>query len=190
MTPGDVAIVIGVGGVGANALQGCRNQSAAHIIAVDTDEKKCKMASTFGATSATTSLEEAAEQARNLTNGQGADVAIITVGVNSGRLIGEALNAVRKAGTVVVTATGSATVESEIPVNLTTLPMYQKRIQGAIYGGCSPASAIPNLARLYLTGHLLLDELVTQRYPLSGINEGYADMRAGQNIRGVIDFSL
>lgn len=37
-------------------------------------------------------------------------------------------------------------------------------------------------------GHLKLDELVTRRYRLEGINEALADMRVGRNIRGVIEF--
>jgi S-(hydroxymethyl)glutathione dehydrogenase/alcohol dehydrogenase len=39
-----------------------------------------------------------------------------------------------------------------------------------------------------VTGKLHLDELITTRYRLEQINDGYADMHAGKNIRGVIDF--
>ena len=39
---------------------------------------------------------------------------------------------------------------------------------------------------LYREGQLDLDGLVTKTYPLDGINEGYDDMRAGRNIRGVL----
>jgi len=34
----------------------------------------------------------------------------------------------------------------------------------------------------------MLDELVTGVYTLEQINDGYADMAAGRNIRGVIRF--
>ncbi|MGB3352187.1 MAG: alcohol dehydrogenase, partial [Mycobacterium sp.] len=37
-------------------------------------------------------------------------------------------------------------------------------------------------------GHLKLDELITREYTLDQINEGYADMRSGRNIRGLIRF--
>ena len=39
---------------------------------------------------------------------------------------------------------------------------------------------------MYQTGQLKLDELITTTYTLEDINEGYADMHAGKNIRGVI----
>ena len=35
----------------------------------------------------------------------------------------------------------------------------------------------------------MLDELITARYTLDQINEGYADMHAGKNLRGVIEFA-
>jgi S-(hydroxymethyl)glutathione dehydrogenase/alcohol dehydrogenase len=42
------------------------------------------------------------------------------------------------------------------------------------------------MLRLYREGKLLLDETVTTEYKLEDINDGYADMLAGRNIRGVI----
>ncbi|MGA9374775.1 MAG: alcohol dehydrogenase, partial [Mycobacterium sp.] len=41
---------------------------------------------------------------------------------------------------------------------------------------------------LYNAGQLKLDELITREYTLDQINEGYADMRSGRNIRGLIRF--
>ena len=34
----------------------------------------------------------------------------------------------------------------------------------------------------------MLDELITTRYPLEEINQGYADMNAGKNIRGLVEY--
>ncbi|MET0703153.1 MAG: alcohol dehydrogenase, partial [Mycobacterium sp.] len=45
----------------------------------------------------------------------------------------------------------------------------------------------PQLLSLYTSGTLKLDELVTKRYRLEDINVAVADMRAGENIRGIID---
>jgi Zn-dependent alcohol dehydrogenase len=55
-----------------------------------------------------------------------------------------------------------------------------------LFGASSPSRDIPLMLELYRQGRLRLDELVTTRYPLDKINEGYADMHAGRNIRGVI----
>ena len=39
---------------------------------------------------------------------------------------------------------------------------------------------------LCTNGDLKLDELITNRYTLDQINQGYEDMLAGRNIRGVL----
>lgn len=186
LQPGDVAIVMGIGGVGANAVQGCRHMGASHIIAVDPVPMKQEMSLVLGATQAVSTIDEAAAAARSLTNGQGADAAIVTIGVTTGRHIAQALSAIGKGGTVVVAGVGGAT---EMTVSADELASYQKRIQGSAYGGISPRNVVPRLFEMYRTGQLLLDELVTRTYDLDDINQAYDDMRNGLNIRGVIEFS-
>ncbi len=185
--PGDVVIVMGTGGIGMNAVQGAKHAGASRIIAVDTAEFKRTSALKLGATDACTTMNEATDLAQSLTNGQGADSAIVTVGLAEGQHVAQAFASIRKAGTVVLTA--MANIDSnEIPINLFELAMFQKRIQGALFGMMSPAVAIPYFLNLYQNGNLLLDELATKRYSLQEINTGYADMHAGTNIRGVVDF--
>ena len=46
----------------------------------------------------------------------------------------------------------------------------------------------PGLARAYLEGQLMLDELITQRIRLEAINEGFSALRQGKVIRSVITF--
>jgi NDMA-dependent alcohol dehydrogenase len=189
IAPGDVVIVMGVGGVGINAVQGAAHAGAGRIIAVDPTEFKREFALELGATEAFTNMDVAADFARSLTNGQGADSAIVTVGVIEGHHVAEAFRSIRKAGTVVVTSQG-AVDKSGMDINLFEISMYQKRIQGALYGMGSPRRAVPQLIELYRLGKLKLDELVTRRYELDQINEAYDDMRSGRNIRGVIDFPI
>jgi S-(hydroxymethyl)glutathione dehydrogenase/alcohol dehydrogenase len=71
-------------------------------------------------------------------------------------------------------------------VNLFEIAMYQKQIRGTIFGSLNPRADIPKLLGLYREGQLKLDELITKRYRLDDINEGYEAMRSGENIRGVI----
>ena len=71
MKPGDVVIVIGIGGIGINAVQGARHAGATKIIAVDPVAMKRDAALKLGATDAFDNIEEAAQLARELTNGQG-----------------------------------------------------------------------------------------------------------------------
>jgi Zn-dependent alcohol dehydrogenase len=64
----------------------------------------------------------------------------------------------------------------------------QKAVMGAVYGFASPRVQVPELLRLYRTGDLKLRELITRRYALDDINEGYADLEAGKNLRGMVVF--
>ena len=50
----------------------------------------------------------------------------------------------------------------------------------------APLVDVPLLIGLYQAGKLKLDELITRRYSLDQVNEGYQDMLDGKNIRGVI----
>ncbi len=185
--PGQVVIVMGVGGIGINAVQGAAHAGAGRVIAVDPVGLKREAALRLGATDALDSMEAAADLARSVTDGQGADSTIITVGVLSGEHIGQAFDSVRKGGTVVITAVAPMALD-HIPVSPFVLAMYQKRLQGCLYGMMSPSSDVPRLLDMYRSGQLKLDELVTRTYRLDEINVGYADMHAGTNIRGVIEF--
>jgi len=183
--PGDVVIVMGVGGIGINAVQGASHAGASVIVAVDPVELKRTTALKLGATHAAQTMAEARELVAPLTNGQGADSCIVCVGVTNGGHIAEGLEAVRKGGTCVATGIGNL-LETGIPVSPTLLTLYQKRIQGSLFGASNPSKDIPLMLELYRQGRLRLDELVSQTYSLDKINEGYADMHAGRNIRGVI----
>lgn len=186
--PGETVVVMGVGGIGINAVQGAAFAGAANVIAVDPVEMKRETALGLGATHAAASMEEGTEIAAELTGGVGADSAIVTVGVVNAQYVGEAAKAVRKAGTVVVTGVANA-AEVGIDVSLFELTLFQKRIQGSLFGGCSPHVDIPWLLDLYRGGHLKLDELITKSYSLDEVNQGYADMEAGHNVRGIIEFA-
>src|SRR5215472_11444920 len=79
--PGDTTVVYGVGGVGINAIQGAAHAGARCVIAVDPVAFKRETALKLGATHAVASAEEAHELVLQLTQGVGADQALITVGV-------------------------------------------------------------------------------------------------------------
>jgi Zn-dependent alcohol dehydrogenase len=184
---GDVVLVIGCGGIGINAVQGAAHMGASRVVAVDPQPFKREMALKLGATDVFADIASAREFVQSLTNGQGAASAIVAIGVTTGQDVADAFQAVQKAGTVVVTGIGKFD-ECNVPISLLELSMYQKRLQGSLYGSGAPGEQIPALLDLYRSGALKLDELVTRRYRLDDINEAYADMHAGMNIRGVIEF--
>jgi NDMA-dependent alcohol dehydrogenase len=186
--PGETVVVVGIGGVGINAVQGARVAGARNIVAVDPLDFKQKAALDLGATHTAASMQEALPLVTELTLGQLADSVILTPGVLYGELLGQALSLVGKNGTCVVTAIAPM-AQMQADINLFELAMWQKEVRGVIFGAGNPRFDIPNLLALYRSGQLKLDELITQTYRLDQINEGYQDMRDGKNIRGVITFT-
>ncbi|MBB1152149.1 NDMA-dependent alcohol dehydrogenase [Amycolatopsis dendrobii] len=186
--PGDVVIVMGAGGIGMNAVQGARYVGAEHVLAVDPVAMKRELAVKLGATEAFADMAEATERARSLTNGQGADAAIVCVGVLAADHLAQGHAAIRKGGTLVVTSAAKHDLAG-IPVPLLEFTMSEKRIQGALYGMGGPAREIPLMLDLYRNGSLKLEELITRTYDLEQVNEAYADLHAGLNIRGVVSFA-
>jgi NDMA-dependent alcohol dehydrogenase len=185
VSPGETVIVYGSGGVGINAVQGAAYAGAANVVVVDPVEFKRTSAMEFGATHAVATAAEAHDLTQELTWGVGADKAIITMGVTDQPTISAAFEAIGKAG--VITITGLAPVgEDTIQLPSGMLTLWEKRIQGALFGSCNPLYDIPKLLNLYRQGDLKLDELITRRYTLDDINQGYSDLLGGRNIRGVI----
>lgn len=183
--PGETVIIMGIGGIGINAVQGASHAGASHVIAVDPIPFKREVAEQVGATHSFDNMAAATEFAQSVTNGQGADSAIVTTGVLTSEHVAEAFASIRKAGTVVVTGLGNL-VDSKVEVSAGELTLFQKRIQGSLFGASNPSKDIPWMLSLYQNGQLKLDELVTKTYSLDEVNQGYADMHAGENIRGVI----
>jgi S-(hydroxymethyl)glutathione dehydrogenase/alcohol dehydrogenase len=183
--PGHTVIVMGIGGIGINAVQGASHAGASNVIAVDPIPFKREMAESVGATHSFANMQEATEFAQSVTNGQGADATIVTTGVLKTEHVSEAFSSIRKAGTVVVTGLGHMET-AHVDVPAFELTMFQKRIQGAAFGASNPQRDIPWMLQLYRDGKLKLDELITTTYSLDEINQAYEDMHAGKNIRGVI----
>lgn len=184
---GDTVVIFGVGGVGMNAVQGARQKGALNIIAVDPNAKKRDWSKDFGATHTASDEDEAAELVKGMTNGQGADVVIITMGVADPKLMQPAGAMTKRGGTLVLTSaakTGLATMDFD----LFTFAMSGKRLQGSLYGTINAQTDIPLITELYKQGAHKLDELITQTYTLEDINTAVQDMRNGDNIRGVIMF--
>jgi S-(hydroxymethyl)glutathione dehydrogenase/alcohol dehydrogenase len=116
-----------------------------------------------------------------------ADACVLTTGVAEGDYVGPALSLVGKGGRVVVTAIGHPE-EQSMTGNLWELTLYEKQIRGALYGSSNAQHDIPRLLELYNRGQLQLDELISREYTLDQINQGYDDMRAGRNIRGLVRY--
>lgn len=181
---GDTVMVVGCGAVGLAAVQGARLAGAGVIIAVDLDPAKLVLAQRMGATlGVDASKDDVIAAAKRETSGRGADVVIESAGSASAfRMTTEA---VRPGGQVIWL--GKIDVNKDVAFRWGSL-MQEKRIRRVSYGNARPRRDFALLARAYLDGLLMLDELISRRIALEEINDGFAALKRGETIRSVITF--
>lgn len=187
---GDVVAVFGVGGVGINAVQGASHAGASAVIAIDPAPRKRALALALGATHAVAEAAEAQQIALALDpSAGGANAAIVCTAVLRSETVTRAFDTVGKRGIVVIAGLSDDPNELTVNISGTLLAASEKRLQGTLLGSCNPFRDIPRMVQLYQTGRLHLSELVSASYPLENITSGYDDLRAGRNIRGLIEHS-
>ena len=139
---------------------------------VDPVAFKRENALTFGATHVFADAAQAQEAVIDLTRGQLADHALITIGVLNSEVVDQAAAIVGKGCQVTITSVGrSAEKQIQLAANGSVVG-WQRRIQGHVFGMCNPLNDIPRLLRLYRAGQLKLDELITRRYTLDDDQPG------------------
>jgi S-(hydroxymethyl)glutathione dehydrogenase/alcohol dehydrogenase len=181
---GDSVMVIGCGAVGLAAVQGARLAGAGTIIAVDLDPAKLALAARMGAThSVNASTDDLVAAGKRETAGRGVDVVIESAG--SASAFRNTTEAVRPGGQVIWL--GKIDVNKDVSFRWGSL-MQEKRIRRVSYGNARPRRDFPLLARAYLDGALMLDELISRRITLDGINDGFDALKRGEAIRSVITF--
>ena len=183
VAPGETVAVIGCGGVGLAAVNAAKIAGAGRIIACDPVPEKRALAIKLGATdSVDAGADGAAAEIVEMTKG-GVHHAIEAVGrPASGEL---AVKSLRRGGT--------ATILGMMPlghsVGLSAMDLLSgKTLQGGLMGGNRFPVDIPRLVDFYMRGSLDLDTIIAKRLPLSGINEAFDDLRAGDSVRSVIVF--
>ncbi|MEX2202133.1 MAG: Zn-dependent alcohol dehydrogenase [Dongiaceae bacterium] len=183
--PGSSVVVIGTGGVGLNAVQGAQLAGAAPIIAIDLAAPKRDAARRFGATHTIDPRgEDAVAVVRSLTGGRGADYVFVTVGAKPAFEQGFGLLA--KGGTLVVVGMPATGVMAEFDPG--SFAAFGQRMIGSKMGSARVDIDVPKLVALYGEGRIKLDELITGRYPLEGINAAIAGVTRGEALRNVILF--
>ena len=185
VAPGDTVAIFGIGGIGINAVQGARYAGAKNVVAIDPLENKREKAMELGATHAFATAEEAQAAITDMTRGQGADSAILTVDLMTAEVVEAGFNTIGKGGTVVVTGLNKLEIPT-VTISGSILTLFRKSIKGSLFGDCNPTTDIPKILGLYQAGDLKLDEIITRTYTLEEVNEGYDDLMAGKNVRGVI----
>jgi S-(hydroxymethyl)glutathione dehydrogenase/alcohol dehydrogenase len=182
---GSSVVVIGVGGVGLNVIQGAKISGASKIIAIDINLNRLEMSKEYGATHTLPASEQdpclltAARQVKELTSGRGADYAFECTA--NAALVAAPLAMVRNAG-IAVQVSGC---ESEVTIDM-NLFEWDKVYINPLYGKCRPEIDMHILQDLYHKGDLILDKMVTRTYRLEELAQAFDDMHHGRNAKGVI----
>ncbi len=174
--------VIGLGGVGMNALFAAVAAGAERIIAIDTNPRKLELARQWGATDTfLAGNEDCAAQVREATDG-GLDTVIETAGT---------VPAMQLA--IAVTARGGSTISAGLP-NINAQVSYlhanlvseERSILGSYMGSCVPERDLPRLLGLYRRGKLPVDKLKTSHITFDQINEGFDLLSDGVVLRQML----
>ncbi|WP_420626894.1 S-(hydroxymethyl)mycothiol dehydrogenase [Candidatus Poriferisodalis sp.] len=183
---GDSVAVFGCGGVGDAAICGARLAGAHTIIGIDIDDRKLEWASEFGAThtinSGAMSNDDVVEAIRELTDGNGVDVAIEAIGLP--QTYEQAFYARDLAGTVVLVGVPNPTMKIELPM----IEVFGRggTLKSSWYGDCLPSRDFPMLIDLHLQDRLPLDKFVSETIGIEGVEEAFEKMERGEVLRSVV----
>ena len=185
--PGANVVVFGLGGIGLNVIQGARMVGADTIIGVDLNPEREAMARAFGMTHFLNPKDIAAaggnivEAIQQLTDG-GADYSFECIGNTT--TMRQALECTHKGwGRSIIIGVAEAGAEiSTRPFQLVT----GRKWEGSAFGGARGRTDVPKIVDWYMEGKINIDDLITHKLKLADINEGFALMKRGESIRGVV----
>ena len=176
--------VLGLGGVGMNALLGAIASGAADVVAVDLFPEKLAFALELGATAAVNARDpDVIEQVKELTQG-GVDFAFEMAG--SVQAMEAAYRMTRRGGTTV--SAGLPNPEARWPLQHVNMVAEERTIKGSYIGSCVPGRDVPRYIDLYRRGKLPVDRLMGERLTLEEINLGFDRLAAGTALRQIILF--
>lgn len=182
MRPGDSVAVIGVGGVGLNAIAGARLAGAEQIIAIDLAPEKEALALKFGATHfLKADAGDTVARVRELSAG-GVNHAFEVIGLVPTSQ--QAVQMVRNGGGAYLIGLHRPGVE--MAVQGLDLIVRQVSVRGVFMGSSNIRHDVPMYAELYLQGRFNLDDLISREINISEINEAYDDLKHGAVARSVI----
>lgn len=179
---GDTVAVIGLGGVGLNAVLAAQVAGAAKIVAVDMLDSKLALARQLGATHAVNAgAADAAEQIREATKG-GVDYAFEMAG--SVRAMDLAYRVTRRGGTTVTA--GLSNPAHDFSLKHVSLVAEERTIKGSYIGSCVPLRDVPRYIELYKQGRLPVDRLMSETIGLDDLNAAFDRLASGETVRQVV----
>lgn len=179
---GEAVGVIGLGGVGMNALFAAVAAGAERIIAIDTNPMKLDLAKQWGATDTfLAGNEDCAAQVREATDG-GLDTVIETAGTVPAMQLAIAITA--RGGSTI--SAGLPNINAQVSYLHASLVSEERSILGSYMGSCVPERDLPRLLGLYRRGKLPVDKLKTSSITFDQINEGFDLLSHGVVLRQML----
>ena len=179
---GTSVAVVGLGGVGLNALLAAKLCGAVRIIALDVLEDKLALARQLGATDTINAADaDAIAKARDATSG-GADYAFEMVG--SVKAMALAYRVTRRGGTTV--SAGLSHPDHTFALPHVSLVAEERTIKGSYVGGCVPLRDVPRYIALYQQGQLPVDRLMSDRIGFDQINAAFDRLAGGHVVRQIL----
>lgn len=176
--------VIGLGGVGLNAMLGCIMAGADRVVAIDMIDRKLDLARQLGATdvfnAGTPDVETRIKQA----TGGGVDYAFEMAG--SAPALEMAYRITRRGGTTV--SSGLANPSKMMSIPAVSLVAEERTLKGSYLGGGVPKRDIPRYIRMFKKGKLPVDALMSERIRLDEINEAFDKLADGTAVRQLVMF--
>jgi len=167
LQPGDVAVIIGFGGLGHIAYQVLAARSAAQILVVDPSDLALGLAEELGATHRIRGGDGAVREVLQFTHGKGAEAVLDFVG--EGGSIDQGLAMTRNAGCYYIIGYGGT-----IQVPAIDMIFSEKSIIGNLVGTYADLTELMTLAG---EGKV---HLATAFYPLDEINRAISDLHHGR----------
>ncbi len=180
--PGTSVAVVGLGGVGLNALLGGVLSGAERILAVDLNPDKLALARKLGATDTfEAGADDCVASVREATGG-GVDYAFEMAG--SVKAMDLCYRITRRGGTTVTA--GLSHPDHNFEVQHVSLVAEERTVKGSYIGSCVPVRDVPRYIALYRRGRLPVDRLMSGTLPLEDINRAFDRLADGQAIRQVV----
>lgn len=180
---GSSVAIFGMGGIGLSVLLAAKATEPSMLIAVDIVREKLKMAEKLGATHTICATEvDPVAAISKLTERKGIDFAIEAAGQRE--TMEQAFRIVRVQGGLCVLA-GNLPHGEVISLDPFEL-IKGKRLIGTWGGDSDPDVNIPEYVKMYLSGKLDLDVLITHEYSLKNINGALKDLNDVRMGRGLI----
>lgn len=181
---GQTVAIVGLGGVGLNAMLGAIASGARQVVAIDMLEEKLELARQLGATDTVhAAATDAIDQVKAMTAG-GVDVAVETAG--SVRAMDLAYRVTRRGGTTVTA--GLPHPDHRWPLQHVNLVAEERTVKGSYIGSCIPGRDLPRYIDLYRRGRLPVDRLMSDRIRLDDINAAFDRLASGRTVRQIVMF--